>query len=118
MESRGRATKKLSQPRKTRMHMNLFPDFLSNMKLLLENGASNRSEEHTSELHSHSDLVCRLLLEKKKKSSRRPDTPAPDPVSGHTRDGRHAPLGWHPRAPPADEPVACHARGSDGSRLA
>src|SRR5260221_8766008 len=30
-----------------------------------------RSEEHTSELQSHSDLVCRLLLEKKKKRFRR-----------------------------------------------
>src|SRR5947207_3472590 len=30
-------------------------------------GAAQRSEEHTSELQSHSDLVCRLLLEKKKK---------------------------------------------------
>src|SRR5260221_10704640 len=29
---------------------------------------TQRSEEHTSELQSHSDLVCRLLLEKKKKS--------------------------------------------------
>src|SRR5438034_8742825 len=29
--------------------------------------AAWRSEEHTSELQSHSDLVCRLLLEKKKK---------------------------------------------------
>src|SRR5438034_2091579 len=29
--------------------------------------AHPRSEEHTSELQSHSDLVCRLLLEKKKK---------------------------------------------------
>src|SRR5476649_3014380 len=29
--------------------------------------ACPRSEEHTSELQSHSDLVCRLLLEKKKK---------------------------------------------------
>src|SRR5438034_2693483 len=29
-----------------------------------------RSEEHTSELQSHSDLVCRLLLEKKKTSTR------------------------------------------------
>src|SRR5438034_2827916 len=29
--------------------------------------ALHRSEEHTSELQSHSDLVCRLLLEKKKK---------------------------------------------------
>src|SRR5438034_6831875 len=28
---------------------------------------ATRSEEHTSELQSHSDLVCRLLLEKKKK---------------------------------------------------
>src|SRR5260221_5228626 len=28
-----------------------------------------RSEEHTSELQSHSDLVCRLLLEKKNHSS-------------------------------------------------
>src|SRR5215211_6922007 len=28
--------------------------------------AARRSEEHTSELQSHSDLVCRLLLEKKK----------------------------------------------------
>src|SRR2546428_7303693 len=29
-------------------------------------GGSGRSEEHTSELQSRSDLVCRLLLEKKK----------------------------------------------------
>src|SRR5438034_8397601 len=29
--------------------------------------ATTRSEEHTSELQSHSDLVCRLLLEKKKR---------------------------------------------------
>src|SRR5437667_3068443 len=31
------------------------------------NQALPRSEEHTSELQSHHDLVCRLLLEKKKK---------------------------------------------------
>src|SRR5438874_6846166 len=30
-------------------------------------GCVNRSEEHTSELQSRRDLVCRLLLEKKKK---------------------------------------------------
>src|SRR5260221_6937303 len=29
-------------------------------------GRRSRSEEHTSELQSHSDLVCRLLLEKRK----------------------------------------------------
>src|SRR2546430_3404304 len=31
--------------------------------------ATDRSEEHTSELQSQSNLVCRLLLEKKKKST-------------------------------------------------
>src|SRR5256885_9338102 len=33
-----------------------------------------RSEEHTSELQSPCNLVCRLLLDKKKESSSRPDT--------------------------------------------
>src|SRR5438034_11479510 len=33
--------------------------------------SSTRSEEHTSELQSHSDLVCRLLLEKKKKKKKK-----------------------------------------------
>src|SRR5438034_8003994 len=35
---------------------------------------SPRSEEHTSELQSHSDLVCRLLLEKKKKKKKKNQT--------------------------------------------
>src|SRR2546428_13263874 len=35
---------------------------------VLSNKVNDRSEEHTSELQSRSDLVCRLLLEKKKKS--------------------------------------------------
>src|SRR2546428_2399647 len=34
-----------------------------------DNGS--RSEEHTSELQSRSDLVCRLLLEKKKKKNKK-----------------------------------------------
>src|SRR2546430_8757007 len=34
----------------------------------LFDGATSRSEEHTSELQSQSNLVCRLLLEKKKNS--------------------------------------------------
>src|SRR5438034_11473518 len=34
----------------------------------------SRSEEHTSELQSHSDLVCRLLLEKKKKKKKKKQT--------------------------------------------
>src|SRR5436190_10101010 len=37
--------------------------------------AASRSEEHTSELQSHSDLVCRLLLEKKKKQTYQPCVP-------------------------------------------
>src|SRR5438477_5865279 len=38
-------------------------------------GYSRRSEEHTSELQSHVNLVCRLLLEKKKQTpSHKPHT--------------------------------------------
>src|SRR2546430_4683889 len=36
-------------------------------KVLYARGSGIRSEEHTSELQSQSNLVCRLLLEKKKK---------------------------------------------------
>src|SRR2546427_1873451 len=39
-------------------------------------GGGSRSEEHTSELQSQSNLVCRLLLEKKKERHRR--DPGPD----------------------------------------
>src|SRR5438132_7207776 len=39
--------------------------------------ARRRSEEHTSELQSHSDLVCRLLLEKKKSRGAHHSEPAP-----------------------------------------
>src|SRR5260221_2527977 len=35
-------------------------------------GCDKRSEEHTSELQSHSDFVCRLLLEKKKNTTAAP----------------------------------------------
>src|SRR2546427_7131716 len=38
--------------------------------------AGLRSEEHTSELQSQSNLVCRLLLEKKKKTYRTPVEPS------------------------------------------
>src|SRR5438034_9458006 len=47
-------------------------------------GFVRRSEEHTSELQSHSDLVCRLLLEKKKKTSVGPTGPQRrEPVGSH-----------------------------------
>src|SRR2546430_4762932 len=35
----------------------------------IQHCVANRSEEHTSELQSQSNLVCRLLLEKKKKNT-------------------------------------------------
>src|SRR5260221_10395135 len=50
------------------MHAGLKPDKAG---LLISSSRGiifARSEEHTSELQSHSDLVCRLLLEKKKKT--------------------------------------------------
>src|SRR5688572_31795618 len=37
-------------------------------------GGAGRSEEHTSELQSQSNLVCRLLLEKKKNKIKKPIT--------------------------------------------
>src|SRR5699024_11366909 len=42
------------------------PFILNGLRLVCIFTASDRSEEHTSELQSRFDLVCRLLLEKKK----------------------------------------------------
>src|SRR5256886_4102367 len=39
--------------------------------------SGSRSEEHTSELQSQSNLVCRLLLEKKKNQDRTYDSTSP-----------------------------------------
>src|SRR2546430_4681115 len=59
---------------------------------------AERSEEHTSELQSQSNLVCRLLLEKKKNSyyialptSTRPDAHSASRRSSAIVDCRHAP---------------------------
>src|SRR2546430_11945710 len=46
-----------------------------NQHIQLVAHAANRSEEHTSELQSQSNLVCRLLLEKKKKMTTRSREP-------------------------------------------
>src|SRR2546430_4552913 len=51
----------------------------------LDGGPAVRSEEHTSELQSQSNLVCRLLLEKKKKNQ----------IQSHTsslKERRHIPI--------------------------
>src|SRR2546427_3921514 len=47
---------------------------------------SQRSEEHTSELQSQSNLVCRLLLEKKKTQSNPNRQQAPHRVRPHMCD--------------------------------
>src|SRR5436190_24351770 len=52
-----------------------------------------RSEEHTSELQSHSDLVCRLLLEKKKNTIDRQQ------LSDNLQSGRSQ-VAHHPVTPP------------------
>src|SRR5256885_4979552 len=54
-----------------------------------------RSEEHTSELQSPCNLVCRLLLEKKKISRRTRRVAArtpPSPVRGRAVVSRHSPF--------------------------
>src|SRR5256886_10306361 len=43
-----------------------------------------RSEEHTSELQSQSNLVCRLLLEKKKKTIAHPHRPTSQYRTAHS----------------------------------
>src|SRR5260370_23955425 len=48
-------------------------------------GLESRSEEHTSELQSHLNLVCRLLLEKKKKSEKL----VREIITQHTADTAH-----------------------------
>src|SRR5260370_22015162 len=57
-----------------------------------------RSEEHTSELQSHLNLVCRLLLEKKKNKIRRPTAPW---GAGKSPRG---PTAWTPSCPHARTP--------------
>src|SRR5436190_5610024 len=49
----------------------LIPAAMLVRGFLTESLGEERSEEHTSELQSHSDLVCRLLLEKKKRAVQR-----------------------------------------------
>src|SRR6266851_1147809 len=71
---------------------------------------ASRSEEHTSELQSHHELVCRLLLEKKKQHGRsrltqsdEPGRPTPPPRLASVLSGRTPP------APTASTRTPCRA---------
>src|SRR5260370_27392764 len=52
-------------------------------KVALVTGGA-RSEEHTSELQSHLNLVCRLLLEKKKEYGQKSTAVVPDRHAAHS----------------------------------
>src|SRR2546427_1798394 len=56
------------QPAVQRQHSDLLRRPVPGEELLAGDQDRCRSEEHTSELQSQSNLVCRLLLEKKKKN--------------------------------------------------
>src|SRR5260370_8685201 len=68
------------------------PHCAADWELGLPISSAVRSEEHTSELQSHLNLVCRLLLEKKKlhnpkampTMTRSLSTPDPTPTTTHT----------------------------------
>src|SRR5690242_21415470 len=85
-EVRSTTPLQICAPRSTNSHnrLNFFPDWHSHTSaaallnlptrpFLMRPRHPVRSEEHTSELQSHVNLVCRLLLEKKKKIKHRID---------------------------------------------
>src|SRR3989449_2531619 len=71
--------------------------------------AKTRSEEHTSELQSRLHLVCRLLLEKKKKTSHQKNKPL-NTSNGHPPKGilyiQHN--GWKTTTPEESEHTMLH----------
>src|SRR5256885_2415482 len=68
-----------------------------NRRALMARGGVDRSEEHTSELQSPCNLVCRLLLEKKNKVLRHRGIAAGKAISHH----RHVTKLSAPRATPS-----------------
>src|SRR2546427_4513328 len=65
-------------PSGCQLRNNSNPTFWAQRALL---GPESRSEEHTSELQSQSNLVCRLLLEKKKTAIHRADASTQCPAA-------------------------------------
>src|SRR2546430_10345343 len=75
-----RSLRRLPQPRRRGPRADrrppLRPGAAARRRALGRGRRRARSEEHTSELQSQSNLVCRLLLEKKKKISIKPISPS------------------------------------------
>src|SRR2546430_13190130 len=68
-----------------RLHLRRLPRLVRDaLQRLLPAAAADRSEEHTSELQSQSNLVCRLLLEKKKTTSATTDSSHKQILSMHS----------------------------------
>src|SRR5438034_2699405 len=64
---------------------------LLQLEVALDQRRAERSEEHTSELQSHSDLVCRLLLEKKKNTNDAANADAATASAPRKHNGRLQP---------------------------
>src|SRR5437016_8475795 len=71
--------------------LSIHPCSLNKTSLPSSSIAAGRSEEHTSELQSLTNLVCRLLLEKKKN----PATPAPCVPTSAPTHGEHSAMYTH-----------------------
>src|SRR5256885_7226423 len=65
--------------------------FRGTLGLLKSDLTDTRSEEHTSELQSPCNLVCRLLLEKKKNNALKPLQQSPDRAAKHLLQGKDHP---------------------------
>src|SRR5436190_17351347 len=64
-----RSGSRQANPKVPAHNIRILHDARDLIQTLRSRASWRRSEEHTSELQSHSDLVCRLLLEKKKNST-------------------------------------------------
>src|SRR5690242_21267569 len=75
-----------------KLDMANFPILTAGSLVINSPEGAPRSEEHTSELQSHVNLVCRLLLEKKKKETQR-DVSDSRLDAGYVRDrGEYSPI--------------------------
>src|SRR5260370_9916221 len=74
-----------------RLHLDCCSEFIHSRTWISEPQQCERSEEHTSELQSHLNLVCRLLLEKKKKQRTRNVSCAAESATLHHALMRDAP---------------------------